>query len=283
MSSSTFNFSPQTAQFSALNALRLAEAAELAYGPADVVEKKVRHEWGFAQFKYFQKGQTQGFLAANDEIFLFVFPGTACVDDWRTDAKIKLVAALSGKVHFGFQEALGSIWEEMFKTFWEWEKPDKTLWLTGHSLGGALATLAAYDLLKKDFPLGGLYTFGQPCVGDKNFCKDFTDKAGGRAFRFVNDEDLVPRLLPWFGYCHCGKEYFIDRDGKIHDTKVLWNWWRSVSSSVAIRSSKEAAELRMENPGGIRDHGMSFYIQALKARLSAGSDKTKTFKEYINS
>lgn len=51
-----------------------------------------------------------------------------------------------------------------------------SLWLTGHSLGGAMATLAAAWLAERKIPFSGAYTFGQPRVGDDNFQVAFDTK-----------------------------------------------------------------------------------------------------------
>eukprot|EP01087_Luapelamoeba_hula_P024596 TRINITY_DN942_c0_g1_i1.p1 TRINITY_DN942_c0_g1~~TRINITY_DN942_c0_g1_i1.p1 ORF type:complete len:718 (+),score=90.75 TRINITY_DN942_c0_g1_i1:170-2323(+) len=86
---------------------------------------------------------------------------------------------------------------------WRWRKrrlnEHRKLWLGGHSLGGAMATIFTSRLVK-DFPfitdriMGGVYTFGQPRLGDVNFARFIERTVGPVFFRFVNDNDLVPRL-----------------------------------------------------------------------------------------
>ncbi|MCA9453043.1 MAG: hypothetical protein KC584_10520, partial [Nitrospira sp.] len=65
------------------------------------------------------------------------------------------------------------------------EKRDRTFWFTGHSLGAALATLAA----DRYGDVQGLYTFGSPLVGDEGFARDFYVSG----YRFVNNNDVVAR------------------------------------------------------------------------------------------
>lgn len=276
-----FDFHPRATKFDFLNALRLAEASDLAYQPLPAVEKQVLSDWGFSQLKFFDKCETQAFIATNEDIILFAFRGTTCKGDWLANLKVKFVSSVTGKIHCGFNEALDHIWSDLFQAFNEWEDPDKTIWLTGHSLGGALATLTADRLVRELFPIAGLYTFGQPCVGNRQFAKHFNDEMRGKAFRFVNEEDLVPKLLPFPMYCHIGEEYFIDRDGKIFNINNFRHWWRSASESVAIRSSENASKLRAKNPGGVLDHGPTFYIQAIKKKLQEPA-QVKSFKDYIN-
>jgi triacylglycerol lipase len=94
----------------------------------------------------------------------------------------------------------------------------RTLWITGHSLGGALAVLAggacAYDpdtLL----PVNGVYTFGQPRVGLHDFCNNIELKFGRVYYRFVNNRDVVPRVPPRaFDYTHTGRLIHFDSNGE---------------------------------------------------------------------
>jgi hypothetical protein len=66
------------------------------------------------------------------------------------------------------------------------------LWVTGHSLGAAVATVAA-DALPAT---GGVYTFGSPRVGDGDFAAAFNRRFADRSFRYVDDHDAVTRVPP---------------------------------------------------------------------------------------
>ena len=122
--------------------------------------------------------------------------------DWLGNLNLVPVAWRhgTGRVHQGFQDGFEAL---ATNTTWAAEVErvsHASLWLTGHSLGGALATLAAAS------PLGaraaGLYTFGSPPVGDSAF---------GHAvrvphLRFVNGRDAVPRVpLGAVGFEHHGQ------------------------------------------------------------------------------
>lgn len=68
------------------------------------------------------------------------------------------------------------------------------IFVTGHSLGGALATLAACDIQRHtEFHHPILYTFASPRVGDSAFAKLFEDLS---CFRIANSEDVVPTVPP---------------------------------------------------------------------------------------
>ena len=85
----------------------------------------------------------------------------------------------------------------------------RKIWMTGHSLGAALATLAA----DRYGNVQGVYTFGSPRVGDGAFKKNFEVEA----YRIVNNKDIVTRVPPPGRYKHVGDIKFIDADGNIHD------------------------------------------------------------------
>ena len=69
--------------------------------------------------------------------------------------------------------------------------------------------------VRQRIPVQGVYTFGQPRVGNKDFAAAVNEKLGSGIFRFVNDRDIVPRVpLFTMGFCHYGNQTFFDRDGQ---------------------------------------------------------------------
>ncbi|CAN0119838.1 unnamed protein product [Ectocarpus sp. 4 AP-2014] len=90
----------------------------------------------------------------------------------------------------------------------------RPLYVTGHSLGGALASLAAYDI-DKNFTLPDpttLYTFGSPRVGNGVFARKL-DSRVKHHFRLVNDGDLITALPRFFGtYKHAGCKVVVDSE-----------------------------------------------------------------------
>lgn len=117
-------------------------------------------------------------------------------------------AAATPLVHFGFLRGYASVREPLLAELAaltsglsrDWE-----IFFTGHSLGGALATLAAADVAARH-PAGRppvLYSFGQPKVGDAAFGAA-VDELLPAAFRVVNDVDVVARA-PAGSYRHVGR------------------------------------------------------------------------------
>lgn len=95
---------------------------------------------------------------------------------------------LPGHVHHGFCTYWGDLVElgmaDLLMALTR-AHPDHTLFITGHSLGGAGAALCASDLLYRFNVSSVLYTFGEPRIGDHDFARILTEGAAGRSFRCV--------------------------------------------------------------------------------------------------
>ncbi|KAH9257131.1 hypothetical protein BASA81_004681 [Batrachochytrium salamandrivorans] len=93
--------------------------------------------------------------------------------------------------------------------------PGFKLVFAGHSLGGALATLAAADYVNHesgDTPNVSLYTYGEPRIGNLEWA-DWFNSLPLASYRVTSQNDPVPRLPPYMlGYYHTKQEYFIASD-----------------------------------------------------------------------
>lgn len=117
---------------------------------------------------------------------VLVFRGTDELRDWvRNLRAVPAAWSRGGRVHAGFARALHRIWRELRERL---ERADGPLVCTGHSLGGALALLAASRV-----PAASVWTFGAPRVGDRAFARALHDIP---VQRVVNGRDLVPQLPP---------------------------------------------------------------------------------------
>ncbi len=127
-------------------------------------------------------------------------------------------AGVGAKFHLGFMTALGDVWPALFpKVEAAVQTGDRLLWVTGHSLGGALALLAAWRLQRHFIDVHRVYTFGAPMVGNAAAAEAFQREFAGRVFRYVHFEDLVPRLptvsLLSNDYSHCQQEMGVGPGG----------------------------------------------------------------------
>ena len=118
--------------------------------------------------------------------------------------------------------------QEIHRTLSERQGPNGQIpqvYLTGHSLGGAIATLCAYAMKKTLRIEPIVYTFGAPIVGNKGF-KDEYNREIRRTFRVVNESDMVVSLTQFGGH-HVGIEAAIDRMGNfICEPMFIERWLR---------------------------------------------------------
>ncbi|KAI8470315.1 MAG: hypothetical protein J3K34DRAFT_521444 [Monoraphidium minutum] len=116
-------------------------------------------------------------------------------------------------VHSGFLTAYDSVKVKVFSLVDQITsaaapgRPWRVL-VTGHSLGGALATLCAYELAGRTPKTGpgslevSMYTFGAPRVGNSAFAEAFNARLAGRSWRITNASDIVPSVPRLMGYSH---------------------------------------------------------------------------------
>src|SRR5437879_3380091 len=167
----TFQFNPNTTRWQAQNALGLAMASQLAYENRATIDATSK-TWGFTRSDFLAsppgvEWDTQAFVASNADAVLVAFRGTEPDDlkDWITDADAVFAHTEVGPVHYGFWAALQSVWTQLEQTIQQHQDRAQSLWITGHSLGAALATLATARLRRALKPIHGLYTFGSPRAG----------------------------------------------------------------------------------------------------------------------
>jgi hypothetical protein len=168
---------------------------------------------GFKVIKVFfsEKTDTQAFLAANKDFAVLAFRGTEVTkkEDVKTDAKALKVSTLQGRVHAGFTRAYESVETEIMESVKG--LGEMPLYITGHSLGAALATVATQrlehdpDIRDK---IAACYTYGSPRLGDNQFDMEFKSII----YRIVNTTDIVTVIpLLAMGYIHVGDVRFLGR------------------------------------------------------------------------
>ena len=193
-------------EFSATNAWWLAELSRLIYrndGPAGAGSRdSILAGVGLCERRFFDRRATQGALVGprgegGAAVAALVFRGTDGLRDWRANlTSLPAEGTNGGAVHRGFKTALDDVWDDIEQAL---DGLEASVFYTGHSLGGALATLAA----ARRPPLA-VYTFGAPRVGDAEFAETLADVP---CYRVVNRRDRAPNLPPAVGlrYRHAGE------------------------------------------------------------------------------
>ncbi len=204
--------------YNAGNAWWLAEISRLIYrqgtdevdtatGPTrDEVLKQV----GLGEVRFVNDGTTQCAVfktsqSGEPQFRVLVFRGTHNLTNWLTNLDFLSAAWPKGaKVHEGFGKALDAVWAELDKVL---DSEACPTFYTGHSLGAALATLAA----SRRAP-SAVYTFGSPFVGDPGFASTL---ASTKIYRVINNRDVVTTVPPLEGFVHVGEKHYIMHDGQI--------------------------------------------------------------------
>ena len=270
------NFESNIRNFNIHNMLTMARLAKLAYDDQENIRRQLVTS-GAELTHFWDKDDTQAFLAIYHNNIILSFRGTQpdVLADWITDLKIhKIVSpahSIQGFVHRGFLGALETVWDTGSGSIAHKLHEAISLaardgipkiFITGHSLGAALATLATSlccDMVKKY--LSGLYTFGSPRVGDANFCGMLYRAVDNQIFRVVNNNDIVTRIpTRSMGYDHTAGLWYLHEDGHITNDPSWWQMFldRAVGTFYDIGSIGVDA---------VKDHSMENgedgYIQAL--------------------
>ncbi len=150
------------------------------------------------------------------------------IRDWLNNTNADLAArdGFQGKVHPGFTKSFNGLLQNGLQTAVD-EAVTKKLKLqfTGHSKGGALATLAAYHFRKQGLPVDVVMTFGSAQVGDDQFRAEY-ELLGLRHERFEHAHDIVPSepeigvpgvalIPPRPDYRHVGKLRYLNTQGEL--------------------------------------------------------------------
>ncbi len=193
------DFDASAVGYSTPDATWMSEMAALAYwGPELIGEQLGR--WGFARVAGITDTatETSGFIASRDRVLVLSFRGTSGIKNFLTDGNIRRVRAdwAEGTLHNGFKSALDTVWPQITSALGSPEAQQKDIWLTGHSLGAALAQLAALRLTRAGYRVHSVYTFGTPRIGDNHFVADYDRRLGAQSFPHVNARDVVTRVPP---------------------------------------------------------------------------------------
>lgn len=281
----TPQFNHRAFGFQKQNAYILARMSQIAYEKDQTKARNAIQELGIKadHVIFFDQRDTQAILVADHDKIIVAFRGSEPVlGDWMTNAKVRKTSTACGDVHRGFYAALNTIWLDMedaiedIRNDYLYQLKDNqtrippTLWFTGHSLGGALATLAtALCKFKEDAILvNGLYTYGQPRVGSEKFANFFNTALKDRSFRVVNNNDIVTRVpLSMFNYSHVGQLRYFDHQGDLRNDTDL-SWWNSFWDSV----EGQIESFKSMHPDSIVDHDLGrYYVPYCAKALNVGS------------
>jgi len=219
----------------------------------------------FYAVHFYERDGAQAYSFISDTDHVIACRGTE-PNQWN-DVKADInaqtaVAETIGRVHRGFKKEVDDLWPILEKTLLN---NTKSLWFSGHSLGGAMATICAGRCLLSHISSNPkqVYTYGSPRVGNK----PYVNHAKLDYYRWVNNNDLVTRVPPvWFGYHHSGQEMYLDANGKI---RKLTPFQRGKDRSRGFLKGLRAGEFDY-----FSDHKIDRYVDFIyKEAVAAGEIK----------
>ncbi len=163
-------------------------------------------------------GETRAVISLLGESIAVAFRGTRDLRNWITDIDCLQTGYPifdwgACRLHTGFWRAWLAVEQKLWTALAALDTRPATrntrIFYTGHSLGGALAMIAA-DRFRRAFhrqPI--VYTFGQPRVGNPYWARMYDLSLKAFTWRVVHADDIVPRV-PWLlgDFRHCGQEAF---------------------------------------------------------------------------
>ena len=136
-------------------------------------------------------------------------------------------------------------------------KDNQVVVITGHSLGGALALIAACRLKIETGVSALMYTFGQPLVGFEDFAGRFPQEMPERLYRVINRQDIITAVPPTeIGYRHTGRPKRLSDDGIISSFRKYITLNNFMPRNAAVQSlddfmygriSRAEAEIKEQN------------------------------------
>ena len=260
------------AAYSDRTALLMAKLAHRAYEPFDTDDNAwtVFNDaicgvgFGGCSGLIDRKNGTAGYVAEHDDLIVIAFRGTENRLDWRTNVNARFIALQGGtRVHTGFFQAYWPIRDKLFEfVIAALGKKPRPVYITGHSLGGALALMATAELANHQEAavrdsIAACYTFGCPRAGDRSF--DLYVKVP--LYRITNGVDIVPEVPPAIlGYRHVGDTRYFGKLGVAplrRSPSTVQKGWRSARGVTELFKSFTLLN--------VADHSMKVYIAKLAA------------------
>jgi hypothetical protein len=224
-------------------------------------------------------------VAAGRGATFVMFAGTdpLKIEDWFTDFKL---APTPDALHEGFAKAVDNAMVEIMPLIKNRGTAEQPLFFTGHSMGGALAEIAALRALEEEhIRATAIYTFGGPRAGGRDFFNRYTPDLGERTFRLVHGDDIVasvpPSLLGIFRHVgrlvHCGRgltfEGIAPASSADNDPSFILSGLDALTNikfdmpDLATLEDPRGFDRSNAIPLGVRDHVPASYFRALKMPL----------------
>ena len=201
-----------------------ARFSNLAYLEEKALSKYLKNN-NHEPFKILKNGNDYGFAVMEKGKFIISFRGSDDVFDWGGNVNIlPLRKKHYGWIHRGFYNSALDLVDQVETAIKELNPENKPIYLTGHSLGGAIACVMSIMLTRKGFHISGVVTFGTPKPGKSDFRKKFR-KAVPYSKQFMFEDDPVPKFpRSYLFWRHPGK-FVIKKEKDVPWWKFGFAWF----------------------------------------------------------
>jgi len=213
---------------------------------------------GFDHVTFIENEETQLYIVEDGDSVYYAFRGTELAE-WKdiiTDVRASKKNFRTGHMHRGFYDAFSAVRDELFRIRRVRDLKHKKTYITGHSLGGALARILSEYLSDVE----AVHTFGEPRSGCKVLAAAY--RHHDVHYRWVIHNDIVARLpLVSMHFADVGKIMYVNRNNEIcpESTRLLRNW-EFMRGGIGSK---------------LKDHYMDTYLHTLGPLFIRNKDKLK--------
>jgi triacylglycerol lipase len=193
-----------------------------------------------------------GFLLESAEDSILVFRGTQRTAEWigniyalQQDYLHPTTGDRLGRIHTGFRNIADSIVKPPVVEAMRKINPNKPCYISGHSLGAALATIVALDIALQvpDLqPQLQVYVYATPRVGNPEFVRNYAQILPN-SFRITNLADTIPLMPPTklrAEFVHVGEEWsFLTQGGDVLPNHIVDTYRRAVNAEVETSQNRD--------------------------------------------
>ncbi len=253
------------------NSYCAALLAELAYKSQPEIERELV-EYGYSQWKvwFLRTPLASAFVTEWDDTLVIAFKGSSTVREWLSNANVRLKRTPYGGIHAGFYNSIMQIGPPLLGLLLPGLLSGSKVIVTGHSRGGALATLFFFFLALNGFRAGGLHTFGSPKPGDSEFANHRRSESKRFPVRAIRTPSLVAVPITLL-------------------LTVALLFWKTALLPLLFRIGRRLRKLRVGTSADaddlsytpIKDHFISSYIRSLAAEVEWRTKVSLIYYEII--
>lgn len=284
--------------FNMQNSVLLGSMSQLIYAPQEIIGYVLSENLPSYKYRIVEKPNLRAVAIASSDNLILTFRGTDNATNWLSSnvdfrkADFRLGKQVI-KVHTGFLDAVRTLWDDgtsrslrLSVEKYCAKYPTSTIYVTGHSLGGAMAGITYLFLLSSHINRNNIevYTFAQPkwCANDSLGL--VRELVSGHYYRVVRHDDVVPTLpLKRNGFDHVGTEYNLSSGRKITSGQATSHIaelapFHLADVALQVLGSCSGSAVRTIGDSITEAHSMDSYVRQL-IQFQQHNEVDKMFKK----